>query len=263
MNTPESPATAQGADRSASAVRIADLEAQVLALQAEMQSLTATISHDLRAPLRHITSFAQLVQDEAGPQLNEEMREFLGNISGAAKTLGSMLDGLLALSSVGTVALHPEPLDWAALVQALVLERQRALQGQAPGRVVLWSVDDAALPAVQADAKLLRQALGHVLDNAVKFTGPQLQAHIRVSASIDATTGQLHCVVQDNGVGFAPEQAAQLFKPFVRLHASSQFAGLGMGLALVRKSLQRMGGDARISATVQGGCQVVLLLPLA
>ena len=250
-------------DTAAQAVRIAELEAQVVALQTEMQSLTATISHDLRAPLRHITSFAQLVQDEAGPQLNAEMREFLGNISGAAKRLGSMLDGLLALSRIGTVALHPEPVDLAEMVQTLVQERQFALQSQASGRVVVWTVDKSPWSTVRADARLLRQALGHVLDNAIQFSNPQLQVNIGVTVSVDVQAGELYCTVSDNGVGFAPEQAALLFKPFVRLHNSSQFPGLGMGLALVRKGLQRMGGNVGISATVQGGCQVVLRLPLA
>ena len=278
-HTPDSAGSTPPADPASSAERVATLEAQVLALQAEMQSLVATISHDLRAPLRHITSFSQLVQDEAGPQLNAEMREFLGHISTSAHTLGSMLDGLLALSRIGTVALYPEAVDLTALIQALVEERQSALQaqaklsasgpesvsesGSASGRLVQWSVDGAALPAVLADAKLLRLALGHVLDNAVKFTGPQPQAHIRVSHMVDTETGKLHCTVSDNGVGFTPAQAAQLFKPFARLHPSSQFAGQGMGLALVRKSLLRMSGEVSISATVQGGCRVVLLLPLA
>ena len=247
--------------------RIDVLEAELAAVRAEMQSLTATISHDLRAPLRHITSFAQLVQDEAGPQLNDEMREFLGSITGSAKTLGAMLDGLLALSRLGTVPLHPEPVDLAALVHALVQERQSVLQSSSgphgSPRLVLWSVDCAGLSDVVIDPKLLRLALGHVLDNAVKFTVHHEHAEILVKTRWDAASKQVLCTVHDNGVGFAPEQAAKLFQPFVRLHSSSQFAGLGMGLALVRKCVQRMGGEVRIAATAQAGCEVVLVLPIA
>ena len=263
MNTSQSSASMLKGDTPAQAVRIAELEAQVVALQTEMQSLTASISHDLRAPLRHITSFAQLVQEEAGPQLNAEMREFLGHISSAAKRLGSMLDGLLALSRIGTVALHPEPVDLAELVQTLVQERKVALQSQASGRVVVWTVDKSPWLTVQADARVLRQTLGHVLDNALQFSGSQLQLDIGVTVSVDVQAGELYCTVSDSGVGFAPEQAALLFKPFVRLNNSSQHPGLGMGLALVRKGLQRMGADVGISATLQDGCQVVLRLPLA
>ncbi|OYU44169.1 MAG: two-component sensor histidine kinase [Burkholderiales bacterium PBB4] len=243
------------------AARMAALEARVAELQAEMQSLTSTLSHDLQAPLRHITSFAQLLEDEAGPVLDGEMREFLGHISGSAKTLGAMLDALLALSRVGTVALQLEPVSLADVVQAEVQVQQRKLASLQAPRVLQWSV--GALPAVVADGKLLQQALVQVLDNAVKFTAQQAQAEIQVEAHRDATTGKVLCTVRDNGVGFAAAQASQLFKPFARLHSPRQFPGLGMGLAQVRKSLLRMQGAVSITAAPEGGCTVVLELPAA
>ncbi len=245
--------------------RIAALEAELAAARAEMQSFTATVSHDLRAPLRHITSFAQLLQQEAGPALGDEAQEFLGHITSSAKHLAQMLDALLALSRVGTGPLHLQPVDVGELLAALVQERVRSLQTREPGRTVRWTLapELASLPAVQADAALLSAALGQVLDNAVKFTARRADAAIDIGARVDATTGAVHCTVGDNGAGFEPDQAAKLFQPFIRLHSSSQFAGLGIGLALARKSLVRMGGEVAISAAPEVGCSVTVVLPAA
>ena len=242
--------------------RIAALEAELAAAHAEMQSFTATVSHDLRAPLRHITSFAQLLQEEAGPTLGDEAREFLGHISGSAKHLAQMLDALLALSRVGTVPLNLQCVALDELLAVLVQERVHDLQTRQPERTVRWTLVPN-LPVVQADASLLTAALGQVLDNAVKFTAHRADAAIDISAHVDATTGAVHCTVRDNGAGFNPDLAAKLFQPFIRLHSSSQFAGLGMGLALARKSLVRMGGGVTISAAVAVGCSVSLALPAA
>ena len=242
--------------------RIAALEAELAAARAEMQSFTATVSHDLRAPLRHITSFAQLLQEEAGPGLGDEAQEFLGRITGSAKHLAQMLDALLALSRVGTVPMHLQRVALDELLAALVQERVRGLQTRQPERMVRWTIAPN-LPAVQADAALRSAALGQVLDNALKFTARRADATIDISAQWDEATGNVHCTVRDNGAGFHPDQAAKLFHPFIRLHNSSQFPGLGMGLALARKSMVRMGGDVAISAAVDAGCTVTLVLSAA
>ncbi len=242
--------------------RIARLEAELAAARAEMQSFTATVSHDLRAPLRHITSFAQLLQEEAGLALGDEAQEFLGHITGSARHMAQMLDALLALSRVGTVPVLLQPLALSDVLGALVQERAQSLQTQNAERRVRWSLP-TDLPTVQADASLLNAALAQVLDNAVKFTAQRADATIDISARVDAATGAVQCTVHDNGVGFKPEQAGKLCQPFIRLHSSSQFAGLGMGLALARKSVLRMGGEVTISAAVDGGCSVTVVLPVA
>ena len=241
--------------------RIAALEAELAAARAEMQAFTATVSHDLRAPLRHITSFAQLLQEEAGPALGEEAQGFLGHITDSAKHLGQMLDALLALSRVGSAPMHLQRVALDELLAALVQERVRDLQTRQPERTVRWTLAPE-LPVALADASLLSAALGQVLDNAVKFTAQRADSHIDISARVDATTGTVRCTISDNGVGFRPDQAVKLFQPFIRLHSSSQFAGLGMGLALARKSLVRMGGDVESSAAVNGGCRVTVVLPV-
>ena len=240
--------------------RVAALEGELAAARAELQAFTATVSHDLRAPLRHITSFAQLLQEDAGPALGDEAQEFLAHITGSAKQLAQMLDALLALSRVGTVPLHLQRVALDEVLAVLVQERVHDVQTRQPERTVRWTLAPN-LPAVWADASLLTAALGQVLDNAVKFTAQRVDAAIDISAHVDATTGAVHCTVRDNGVGFNPDLAAKLFQPFIRLHSISQFAGLGMGLALARKSLVRMGGDVTISAVVTEGCSVSFVLP--
>jgi signal transduction histidine kinase len=243
-----------------SEARIAALEAELAAQREAMQAFTATVSHDLRAPLRHIVSFAQLVQEEAGPQLSAEVQGFLSTITDSARHLGVLLDGLAELSRVGTlpVALGPVPLQ--ALVQGVCAE----LAEQHPGRAVDWRIA-SDLPVVQADATLLRQALLQVLGNALKFTAPREHAVIAVmavTAQPGESDGFVALQVRDNGVGYNPAMQDKLFQAFGRVHSPREFGGIGMGLALTRTILRRLGGSVDSEGVVDGGCCVKLLLKI-
>jgi signal transduction histidine kinase len=242
----------------ASAQRIAQLEADLAAARREMQDFTYTVSHDLRAPLRHIISYARLAQEDAGPQLGTEVQGFLATVTDSARNLGAMLDALLELSRIGTVALDVEPVP----LQAMVEDVAQSLRNAHPQRAIDWRI---ALDAcsVPGDASLLRQALMCVLDNAVKFTAPHAQAVIEVSAHADTAAQCVVIAIRDDGVGFNPVLQDKLFQPFHRLHSSSQFSGLGLGLAQVRKIVLRHGGQVAIAASMDGGCTVTLTLPLA
>ncbi len=244
------------------AQRIVQLESELAHVRSEMQAFAATVSHDLRAPLRHIASFSQLLQDEAAEQLQGEPAEFLGHIQAAAQQLGGMLDALLALSRVGTSPLHFAPVALHDVLVPLVRERQAAQHGQTPRPATQWHIDCSDL-VVLADAALLKAALAQVLDNALKFSRGRVDAAITVRAELNSAATGVNCTVHDNGIGFQPEQAGKLFKPFIRLHPSSQFEGQGMGLALVAKAVQRMGGAVRIAASLDAGCTVTLQLPRA
>jgi signal transduction histidine kinase len=253
-------------------VRIAQLEAELANTRAQMQSLVATVSHDLRAPLRHITSYAQLVQEDAGPLLTPEVQGFVGTIVDSARTLGSMLDGLLELSRVGSAPLHIEALP----LTAQVAQAQSALAGRAEGRSVEWHIADD-LPDVLADAALLQKVLLAVLGNALQFTAGRTPAVIAVSAQPTADGASVVLTVKDNGVGFSAGPQARLFEPFQRLHSPRELAGLcagagtgqgtglgmGTGLAIARKALERMGGSIAIEAQKEVGCTVRLNLPHA
>lgn len=249
--------------------RIAALEAELAALRTEMQDFSYTVSHDLRASLRHILSYAQLVQEDAGPLLPAEALGFVHTIADSARHMGVLMDGLMELSRLGTVAVRLEPLPLQDLVNAAAAE----LQQQHPVRRIDWQVQ-SDLPLVLADAALLRAALLHGLGNAVKFTAHQelqqisVSAHIRADPTPAPAAGAhgalwVRLQIQDNGAGFNPALQAKLFKPFSRLHTTKQFPGIGMGLALTRKLLERMGGQAQAVGVVDGGCTLSLVLPAA
>lgn len=238
--------------------RIAALEAELAALRAEMQEFTYTVSHDLRAPLRHIVSYAQLVQEDAGPQLGTEVQGFLATITDSARHLGVLLDGLAALSRLGTVPLAVT----AVPLQALVQDVAAQLAESNPGRSIDWRIA-SDLPPVQADAALLRQALEHVLGNAVKFTAPRAQAVVEIAAQPGEGDGLLTLQVRDNGVGYNPAMQAKLFQVFGRLHSAKQFDGIGLGLAMTRKIAQRLGGAVSAHGELDGGCCITLTLPVA
>ena len=233
--------------------RIAELEAALAAAQREMQAFTYTVSHDLRAPLRHIVSYAQLVQEDAGPQLGADVQGFLATITDSARHLSAMLDGLLELSRIGTV-----PVQWAEVpLQTLVQEVMTELERAGANAAVQWHIAPV-MPVVRADAALLRQALLQVLGNALKFSGPRAQPVIGVDVAVDLVQGTVGVTVRDNGVGLRLAGLDTAFPPFQRLHPKAQFAGLGMGLALAHKGLQRMGVSLQVASTVEEGCSVSL-----
>lgn len=245
--------------------RIAALEAELAELRAEMQDFSYTVSHDLRASLRHILSYAQLVQEDAGPLLPQETQGFLHTISDSARHMGVLLDGLLAWSRLGTAPLQMAAVPLQPLLQDLVAE----LGPHYLERAIVWDMAPG-LPAVQADATLLRTALLAVLDNALKFSAQRNPTRIAVTAEqlkeSDASgTPQtwVRLSVQDNGAGFNPALQAKLFHPLQRLHTTKQFPGIGMGLANVRKIVGRLGGQVQIQGVVDAGCTLTLTLPAA
>ena len=248
--------------------RIAALEAELKSLRAEMQDFSYTVSHDLRASLRHIISYAQLVQEDAGPLLPEETRGFLHTISDSARHMGVLMDGLMELARLGTAEQQPAPQALLPLVQDLVSE----LRLQYPQRQIEWLLPPK-LPSVLADGGMLRRALLAVLDNAVKFTAHQPNAQISVlsrpaieadAVYRDTPVSRGVClIVKDNGAGFNPAMGAKLFRAFARLHTTKQFPGIGMGLALTRKIVERLHGTVHIDGQVDLGCSVTLVLPRA
>ena len=238
--------------------RIAQLEAELAVQRHEMQDFAFTVSHDLRASLRHIISYAHLVQEDAGALLSPEVQGFLGTITDSAKHMGVQMDGLTELSRLGTVTIEAT----AVPLQDVVQEVRMALEAQYPARQVQWRVD-AALPAVQGDATLVALALRHVLDNAIKFTAHAAEAVVEVSAQTSEGPGVVRLCIRDNGAGYNPALQDKLFHPFQRLHTVKQFPGIGMGLALTRKIMQRLGGSVGARGHVDHGCTVELVFKSA
>ena len=236
--------------------RIEQLEAELAAQRSEMQDFTYTVSHDLRASLRHIISYAHLVQEDAGPQLSAEVQGFLATITDSAKHMGLLMDGLMELSRLGTVPLNVGPTP----VQDAVAEVRDDLSANYAQRVLEWRIQPQ-LPWVLADGSLFALALRQVLDNAIKFSAHRPLAVLEVAAQRDPEW--VHLEIRDNGAGYNPAMQERLFHPFQRLHTARQFPGIGMGLALTRKIMQRLGGSVSAQAQVDQGCCVRLSLPAA
>ena len=245
-------------DRENGVSRIQALEAELAAMRADVQQFAYAVSHDLRAPLRHIVSYAQLVQEDAGGQLNDEVQGFLRTMADSARHMGTQLDGLAAWARVGTVELQPQQVNLHDLVHSL----HQTLAGQA-GPSMQWEFA-SDLPTVRADPNLLRQALEQVLGNAVKFSVGQAAPRIAIAPWQDRVQGLIGLRVQDHGAGYNPAQQGCLFKVFGRLHSTQQFPGIGMGLAITRRIMERLGGQVAITSPGVGqGATVTMGLPSA
>lgn len=236
---------------------IEQLRAELQAARAALGEFAYVVSHDLRAPLRHILAYSQLLREELGDRLAAEPAQFLDTITQAAQLMGRQIDGLKEWSQLDRVDLQRTTVDSAALLAQLRL----CLAAEPGPRQIDWRFHEA-LPALDGDPALLRQLFSHLLSNALKFTRPRATAVIEVAWAA-AAPGQVEISVRDNGVGYNPAQQDQLLRVFQRLHPASQFEGLGLGLALAHKIAQRHGGTLRIEGAPDAGCCVRVTLPLA
>lgn len=244
-------------DRSTDA-EINRLRAELQAAHAALGDFSYAVSHDLRANLRHITSYAALLREEAGSALAGEAAGYLETISNAARLLGGQIDGLMAWAQLDRLELQESVIDAATLIA----EVRARLAPECAGRQVDWQVAEG-LPALRGDGALLRQLFTHLLSNALKFSRPRLAALIQVGCQPAGKEGQVTLFVRDNGVGFDPARQDKLFQVFQRLHSASQFEGQGLGLALARKIVERHGGRISVEATPEAGCCVSFSLPTA
>ena len=246
------------------AQRIERLERELRLARAELDEFTRAVSHDLRAPLRHLGAYTQILREDLPePQLAQALPH-LERISDAARLMGQQIDGLMRLAQLGQAPMQPVPVDVGALAQAVYAALRRepgpdATDGPV-ARPIDWQVAPD-IPPLSADAALLREALTQLLANALKFTRPRPQANISLTGCQEG--GQCVLILADNGVGFNPAYQARLFQPFSRLHSPKAFEGLGLGLAITRKIIERHGGHIEASGLPDGGCRVSVTLPLA
>jgi signal transduction histidine kinase len=238
------------------------LEQQVQRLERELaqsrqalEEFTASVSHDLRAPLRHVSAFVRIAREDLGAMVDPDVASHLDKAASAASHLGLLMDGLLALSRIGRTELQTGPVDLARLVADI----REQTQAQWLERDVVWQVAPD-LPIVSGDVALLHQMMAQLLDNARKFTHDCPQARIAISAQATADGG-VELQVQDNGAGFDPRLQDRLFRPFQRLHSSKAFDGIGMGLALARRVVERHGGSIAAVGEVGKGCCISVRLP--
>jgi PAS domain S-box-containing protein len=215
--------------------RVAERTAQLEATNQELEAFSYSVSHDLRAPLRHISGFAGLVYTREAGRLDATSERYLHVISESVARMERLIKDLLALSRAGRAEMRTRPVVLGALIEDV----RRELAPTLEQRQVTWEI--GALPTVEADPALLRIALVNLLANAIKYTAPRPLAHIAVRATPGAGGEQI-IAISDDGVGFDMQYADKLFGVFQRLHRDDEFEGTGIGLATVHRVIQRHGG---------------------
>jgi light-regulated signal transduction histidine kinase (bacteriophytochrome) len=234
--------------------RVLERTAQLEAANKEMHAFTYTVSHDLRAPLRHIDGFMELLQKKTGTVIDEQGRHYMDAISGAAQKMGLLIDDLLAFSRMGRHAMSFQQVDLGPLVRDII----RELEPDAAGRTIEWRIAD--LPAVSADAAMLRVVLSNLIANALKFTRSRQRARIEIG-SLPGQDAEAVIFVRDNGVGFDMTYVDKLFGVFQRLHRADEFEGTGIGLANVRRIIARHGGRTWAEGQIDQGAAFYFALP--
>ncbi len=233
--------------------RVQERTAALLEANQELESFSYSVSHDLRAPLRHIMGFAQLLESRSAAAMDDTGRRHLKTIAEAARQGGRLVDDLLEFSRMGRTELKKARV---ALSDA-VAEARRELAPEAEGRKVRWHME--ALPEVRADPALLRLVLKNLLSNALKYSRTREESVIEVWAR--EGEDEVEVVVRDNGVGFEMQYVDKLFGVFQRLHRAEQFEGTGIGLANVRRIVARHGGRTWAESVVGQGATFHFTLP--
>jgi signal transduction histidine kinase len=225
--------------------RVEERTSELEATNKELEAFTYSVSHDLRAPLRHINGFSQLLIDEYGPHLPEGAGRYLDRIQAGARQMGQLVDELLNLSRIGRRDINIQVTGLDSLVEQVVGDLKMELNG----RKVEWKI--SSLPFVECDPTLMRQVFVNLLSNAVKYSRPRDPAVIEVGSM--PGDGQSTIFVRDNGVGFNMKYANKLFGVFQRLHRAEDFEGTGIGLATVQRIIQKHGGSIWVEAELDKG----------
>jgi len=217
-----------------------DLEkrsAELAASNKELEAFAYSVSHDLRAPLRHMAGFSELLQKNSAQVLDDKSKRYVGVILESAKKMGALIDDLLAFSRIGRAETNKTTVNLGQLVEEALAEVRRDVGD----RKIVWRVDK--LPAGYGDRAMLRLALVNLISNALKFTRTRAPAEIEIG-QMPAPADQVIIYVRDNGVGFDMKYVGKLFGVFQRLHSTEAFEGTGIGLATVQRIAHRHGGTA-------------------
>jgi signal transduction histidine kinase len=219
----------------------------------DLEAFAYSISHDLRAPLRAIDGFTQILHEDYAPRLDEEGRRLTGIIRDGCRSMDELIVGLLAFSRIGRQALTPAPIDMQALAEEAAAEMRASYSGPAP------LVEIAALPPCAGDRTVIRQVWCNLIGNALKYSARRAQPQVRISGRIEEAQSLYE--VSDNGAGFDMQYADRLFGVFQRLHSAQEFTGTGVGLAIVQRIVTRHGGRIWAEAQPDAGAHFYFTLP--
>jgi light-regulated signal transduction histidine kinase (bacteriophytochrome) len=235
---------------------LANRSAEIEAANKELEAFAYSVSHDLRAPLRHVVGFAELLQKHASTYLDDTSRRYVDTILTASKRMGTLIDDLLAFSRIG----RAETKNGLVSLDELVREAIAELGEETKGREIAWKT--GALPICVGDRAMLKLVLLNLLSNAVKFTRTRPRAEIEIGCT-NPTKDKVEVFVRDNGVGFEMQYVDKLFGVFQRLHRMEEFEGTGIGLATVQRVIHRHGGKVRAEGVVDRGATIYFSLPKA
>ena len=227
---------------------------QISDVNRELEAFSYSVSHDLRAPLRHISGFARKLEQHLGVHVDEKAAHYIEVISSSAQRMAQLIDDLLVFSRLGRGALRLQAVD----MQTVVEESKAIVESGAQGRRIVWNL--APLPMVIGDENMLRTVWQNLLGNAVKYTSQRDIATIKVTVA-QGSNGDYEFTVADNGAGFDMQYADKLFGVFQRLHRASEFVGNGIGLANVRRIIGRHGGRVWADAELDKGANFHFSLP--
>jgi PAS domain S-box-containing protein len=222
----------------------------------ELEAFAYSVSHDLRAPLRHTAGYAELLQKRVSSLMDEKSHRYMAMILEAAKRMGNLIDDLLAFSRIGRAETQKTQVNLEQLAKEAVSE----VKQEASGRDIVWKI--GALPVCYGDRSMLRLVFINLLSNAVKFTRPRPRAEIEIGC-VDGNRGEPEVFVKDNGAGFDMKYASKLFGVFQRLHQAESFEGTGIGLATVQRIIHRHGGQVRAEGAVDHGATFYFSIPRA
>ena len=215
-------------------MRVEERTAQLVAVNKELEAFSYSVSHDLRAPLRHVDGFSMILMDQYGQHLDATAQHYLKSIREGAKNMGQLVDDLLNFGRLGRQQLVLKPTDLNTLVKSVV----RDLQPECENRQIEWRI--GTLPGTECDPSLMKQVFVNLIANAVKYTRRREQAVIQIGQQL--VENEPAIFVRDNGAGFDQRYVHKLFGVFQRLHRAEEFEGTGVGLAIVRRIVEKHGG---------------------
>jgi two-component system sensor histidine kinase/response regulator len=227
---------------------------ELAAAYRDLESFSYSISHDLRAPLRAITSFAQLLEDELATQSEAETRRMIGIIRNGSQKMDELIVGLLEFSRAGREPLNLELIDMTVMADAAATEAMALYSGPTP------RIDIEDMPKVAADARVIRQVWCNLIGNALKYSAKRAEPQIKITGRIEG--GETLYRVEDNGAGFDMRYADKLFGVFQRLHRTEEFSGTGVGLAIVHRIIARHGGRIWARGAPDLGASFEFALPI-